>query len=67
MSELKPCPFCGGVNIILSYDPEGKIDTEGRQWSWTAVCGKCCSTSGLTHSRDAAIESWNRRVDDGKD
>lgn len=61
MAELKPCPFCGG-EAFISADPEAVRDSEGRLWAFTAVCGKCCATSGLTFSVDRATEAWNRRT-----
>lgn len=61
-NELKPCPFCGG-NAFISADPEAVIDTQGRRWGYTVVCGKCCTTSGLAYTPEMAAEFWNRRAD----
>ena len=55
MTELKPCPFCGGkaryFMDTLVYGPPQHI----------AYCTKC---GGRTHgldSKEEAIESWNKR------
>lgn len=49
MSNLKPCPFCGGK---ASFKPR----------SFKASCDKCgaCVPVGATSS-DEAIAAWNRR------
>lgn len=58
---LKPCPFCGG-KAYLSVDPEATVDTHGRKWAFTIVCGNCCATSGLHWLIKNATEAWNRRA-----
>lgn len=63
MADLKPCPFCGG-NAFIVVDHDAVVDTRGRCWGYTAVCGKCCTTSGLTYTAEKAIEAWNRRAGD---
>ena len=81
MTELKPCPFCGGKAEfhISSYD--GNNST--RKWWFDVRCKKCFSrlpnvyridvlfsTSGdikiLTDERNKAVEKWNRRVNNEK-
>ena len=71
MSELKPCPFCGGKSIRLNAFGFGQ---------WSAEC-LCCyvetkrymgSTSVkfcgevMQQGRKEAIEAWNRRAEDGR-
>lgn len=63
MSDLKPCPFCGG-EAFLSTDPEATKDMCGRLWAYTIVCSRCCATSGLCCSPEKAAEVWNRRASD---
>jgi len=58
--ELKPCPFCGGKAIIVSYgsDDNGshQIDCDNE---------KCCSPSSNTHRiKTDAISAWNTRTPD---
>lgn len=65
MSELKPCPFCGG-KAFVEHDHEGIGASYVR-------CAKCGVKSirfykSFAHaSDDKAVEFWNRRDDDGKE
>lgn len=69
MSELKPCPFCGGREFLVippsckESDPYNPADlavplvrcrTAG---CWAEVPGKTWD-----HSKKSAIEAWNRRT-----
>ena len=58
MAELKPCPFCGG-------EAETRKDSLG---TWKARCTKCSAEVGRYwfHTKNHAIEAWNRRAGDGK-
>lgn len=60
MTELKPCPFCGGDEIYLTV-----ASTVGKVY-WAKVdCNRCfCGTSKKDTEEDA-IEAWNRRATDG--
>ena len=66
--KLKPCPFCGG---------EGKVAYE--DWVWCIRCENCFArsegwSSGNASKEDlyytiqesvlAAVNAWNRRVND---
>ncbi len=55
VEDLKPCPFCGHTDIIIS-------DTwyESWGWRWGAHCN-WCTTEHAT--KTAAIEYWNTRVE----
>lgn len=59
--KLKPCPFCGG-EASYSFDPDGTVDTEGREWAYEVTCNNCCATTGICYSQRMAREAWNRRV-----
>lgn len=62
-NKLKPCPFCGG-NAFITVDLDAVVDTQGRRWGHTVVCGKCCATSGLVYTPEMAAEFWNRRANE---
>lgn len=80
MTELKPCPFCGGKGEIYIVDYDG--DKSTRKWWFNIRCGKCLlkqskvyrldvrfSKNGdiktLTDERNKAINDWNRRINNG--
>ena len=52
MSELKPCPFCGGEATTMEIQYEG----------WTAMCVDCPAETSYLFTEEEAIEAWNRRV-----
>ena len=53
MSELKPCPFCGG---------KVRLSTASRGASFAVWCGNCGGTAGGEYlSEESAIKHWNRR------
>lgn len=59
MSELLPCPFCGGVDLRVAHfgytDPNGMI--------YFVLC-KACGSHGPTHAHheDRAVAGWNIRA-----
>ena len=54
MSDLKPCPFCGGKALVLRV-------TETR---WKAAClgMKCSAAMTNDTSADECATAWNRRA-----
>ena len=53
MTDLKPCPFCGGeANTVL----KGSDD-------WHIECHDCASRSGIYGIRESAIAAWNTRAE----
>lgn len=62
MSELKPCPFCGGeAEVIKAHQIFER--------PYVVICKntKCRASLGeFSSTREEAIEAWNRRADDGK-
>ena len=53
MSNLKPCPFCGGNADYHETDKS----------KWLVECQSCIiSTSVPTHGKEMAAEYWNRRT-----
>lgn len=65
MNDLKPCPFCGFYGTV-KIDPYGTIDSMGRNWAYTVSCDRCCASTGVCWNREMAIDTWNRRMSDGK-
>ena len=82
MTELKPCPFCGGEAKFYT-----KVYTERgitRGWNFGIWCSKCNVSTPKTNyaleiqlddtgeittivdERLLAIESWNRRTHENK-
>lgn len=55
MSELKPCPFCGGEAIL---DDDQISDWPREYWG---ECLQCGATGHKTEDRQKAIDAWNRR------
>lgn len=57
MTELKPCPFCGGEANYQGFELN----------NYCVYCRKCgTSTRKYYASKDEARDAWNRRVNDGK-
>lgn len=57
MSDLKPCPFCGGEAYVA------KRAIHGILWWYGCGCKKCRVQYGcLCDTEEEAIEQWNRRV-----
>lgn len=58
MSELKPCPFCGGEpqrSSNVAYDNQADFE-------WFEVkCSNCTCSVGPYETTGAAIEAWNAR------
>ena len=57
MSELLPCPFCGG-----------NPDIHARHWTngnhdWWISCIKCCSETTTFNDAEEAIKAWNTRAE----
>jgi Lar family restriction alleviation protein len=57
MTDLKPCPFCGG-------EAQRKTVTMPHQHGWVG-CPKCGCYISWNHDPAKAIEKWNRRVEHG--
>jgi Lar family restriction alleviation protein len=56
MSELKPCPFCGGEASLFTTDEIGYIGDE----HFTVKCNGCFCGTGHYADPERAIEAWNR-------
>ena len=56
MSDLKPCPFCGGHGITAQSPVLGR--------AWRVSCTSCFAASPPCLAEEGAIETWNRRTAD---
>ena len=56
MTELKPCPFCGGEADIFDYWNEWK-----KKYRWVVMCTNCKGGLGELDTKEEAIEKWNNR------
>ena len=68
MSELLPCPFCGGAANLIEYPPHSHspalveaIGIADHPGSWAAECQHC--GCGFIHDTAAeATAAWNTRA-----
>ena len=70
MAELKPCPFCGGINVVVKQD---RCLIHGHRYWFVAhsmPSRECVLVDSFKwwHSgvrfttKEKAIEAWNRRA-----
>lgn len=63
MTELLPCPFCGGKDIRITCHPGMG---NGIYHSGEDVFSMCCYNCGATfpnrYRRELLVEAWNRRI-----
>ena len=66
MTELKPCPFCGG-KAVLRHNYRGILQYSFIQCEnyECGICGKEYAIGAAYSADDFAIEFWNRRANDG--
>ena len=62
MTELKPCPFCGGeAEVFKDVTFKAETGEKIREIKFFVWCTECTAlVSGNTE--EEAIEAWNRRV-----
>lgn len=63
MTELKPCPFCGG-EARLHHGANGINQTSFVMCDRCRVRNEGTEISTLYSSDEKAIDAWNRRADD---
>lgn len=56
MSELLPCPFCGGEAEILT------AESMRGGYLFGIMCNDCCSRGDVYETEAEAIEAWNTRA-----
>lgn len=64
MSELLPCPFCGGrakfsKRTEACYDGSGKVSTKAERYR--VYCTRCSCGTGWCFYLDDAKTDWNTR------
>ena len=63
MSELKPCPFCGGESVSDSTLKNDSYPDEWSSYVFTVKCTKCfASTDEFPHTDGDEIKAWNTRA-----
>lgn len=62
MSDLKPCPFCGGKGVMFTHNYPQLCPTYG------VVC-ELCGTQGpqFFYKEEDAAKYWNHRTEDKSD
>lgn len=63
MSELKPCPFCGGKARMLTKQTQTNDSEFFREWKYEYIikCNRCKASIGHYQSKKTAEIAWNRR------
>lgn len=59
MSEIKPCPFCGGAAMNLSHS---SCDCCGKKYTGIVGCTHCNAEVSHYDTDEQAIEAWNKRA-----
>ena len=64
--KLKPCPFCGGINIKMYSQSDPRIHgfIHICEWKGDGMV-KVAIESRLFPTDEEATEAWNRRVNNG--
>ena len=56
MSELLPCPFCGGEAEVLT------AESMNGGYLFGAMCNDCLSRGDVYDTEAEAVEAWNTRA-----
>jgi len=61
--ELKPCPFCGTVELATAVYGERRPHLGLRMWrmAWFVICERCGTEGPPSIKRSVAIDNWNNR------
>ena len=63
MSELKPCPFCGGKATIRVVTPVHDTNYKAFGYGgYFVMCNDCLTSSNNYSTEQVAADHWNRRV-----
>lgn len=61
MSELKPCPFCGGNAVLIQRAFKTGFYPSGG--TYYVHCKSCLITTQPRRKKEPVIETWNRRAE----
>ena len=61
MSELKPCPFCGGKAELHKVEFSNELQVN--LMVYTVACCMCNATTSYYVYADHAVDAWNRRAE----
>ena len=65
MEEIRVCPFCGGKAQTFSFGNDDLVQNTKHEYFVHIVCCMLCnSRTGYHNSRDKAINTWNKRIND---
>lgn len=53
LPKLKPCPFCGREEPVISY---------GLDYGYAYACVRCRCFGPASMKKDIAVKSWNKRA-----
>lgn len=64
MSELKPCPFCGGDAdwYISTADAMISLLGEPSENNFIQCDGECGANTAIYKTKEQAIKAWNTRA-----
>lgn len=69
MSELKPCPFCGGRAFVATVEHSVESRPNGYRFHGQIMCERCQAAAGTTgfdltyeEATKKATDAWNRRA-----
>jgi Lar family restriction alleviation protein len=62
MSELKPCPFCGGEADVLEFND---VDPDDVNFGGSCICCRQCGANSPVHfdRKENLYASWNDRME----
>lgn len=74
MTELKPCPFCGGKVTIADYDYCWSIIASGNEPNVSCGCRLFMESESFAkndilakqRAKEKLIKKWNRRVSEAE-
>ena len=65
MTELKPCPFCGSICLLIERDyPPSDKPALDKEWVECLRCGATGPWHKVSRTHKSVIRDWNRRVNE---